>query len=243
MNPEKLAALIGVPLNTVGAAYYFHPQSVARSKELGLDGFRFYVLGRGGVLGDVEAPVIQSAFGWFNGGLIAKMWDSARSIVDPRQAARELLDCGHAIGRAEFSDLDGLDAFNEAAEAVIATTDPAGLALYAGYAAEPLPDDAPARAMQLAITLRELRGSAHLVAVLAAGLTPAQAHTIKRPDMVAQFGWEESPVIEEHHRRSLDQAEELTNKIAGHGFASLTPEQGDALLAGASAMLAAVQND
>ncbi len=243
MKPEELAAAVGAPLNTVGGAYYFHPDSVARSKELGLDGFRFYVLGRGGVLGDVEAPVVQSAFGWFNGGLIAKMWNSARETLDPRQAARELLACGHAIGRAEFSDIDGLDAFNEAAEAVIAATDPAGLALYAGYAAEPLPDDAPARAMQLAITLRELRGSAHIAAVIASGLSPVEAHAIKRPDMVAQFGWEEEPVLEDRHRHSLAGAEDLTNKITAHGFAGLSETQADALLAGANAMLAALQGD
>lgn len=243
MNPEELAAAVGSPLNTVGAAYYFHPDSVARGKELGLDGFRFYVLGRGGVLGDVEAPVVQSAFGWFNGGLIAKIWDSARAVMDPRQAARELLACGHAIGRAKFSEIEGLPAFNAAAEAVIAATDPAGLALYAGYAAEPLPDDAPARAMQLAITLRELRGSAHLAAVIASGLTPVEAHAIKRPDMVAQFGWEEEPILEDRHHRSMAGAEDLTNKITAHCFADLSAEQSEALLAGANAMLAALQAD
>jgi len=243
MNPEELAAAVGKPLNTVGGAYYFHPSSVARSKELGLDGFRFYVLGRGGVLGDCEAPVVESAFGWWNSSLIAKMWNSARTVVDPRQAARELLACGHAIGRTAFADIDGLDAFNDAAEAVIAATNPAALALYAGYAAEPLPDDAPARAMQHAITLRELRGSAHIVAVLAAGLTPLQAHAIKRPEMVQSFGWEDVPEIDDSHHAALAAAEALTDKITAPGFAGLSDAQADALLSGANAMFEALQTD
>jgi hypothetical protein len=203
MNPEKLAAAVGVPLNTVGGAYYFHPRSVTRSKELGLDGFRFYVLGRGGVLGDVEAPVIQSAFGWFNGGLIAKMWDSARSVVSPRQAARELLDCGHAIGRAGSAiSMDSTRSMRP-----------------------PKPSSPP-------LTRPAWRST--LVT------PPSRSQTMPLPE---RCGWEESPVIEEHHRRSLDQAEELTNKISSHGFAGLTAEQGDALLAGANGMLAALQDD
>ncbi len=243
MTPEKLSAAVGTPLKTVGGAYYFHPSSVARSKELGLDSFRFYILGRGGVLGNVEAPVIQSAFGWWAGGLIAKMWNSAREVVEPRQAARELLACGHAIGRTAFDGIDGLDAFNEAAETLIAATDPAALALYAGYAAEPLPADGPARAMQHAITLRELRGSAHIIAVLAAGLTPLQAHAIKRPEMVETFGWAEAPPVDDSHRKALERAEALTNSICAPGYAALSSDQADTLLAGATAMFEALQTD
>ena len=49
-----LARETGGPLGQIGQAYYFHPDTLARGKELGLDGFRWYMLGRGGVLGDVE---------------------------------------------------------------------------------------------------------------------------------------------------------------------------------------------
>lgn len=45
-------------IGTIGAAFYFHPDTLARGKAAGLDGFRFYILGRGGVLGDVEPAVV-----------------------------------------------------------------------------------------------------------------------------------------------------------------------------------------
>ena len=57
------------------AVFYFAPSTVAVGKEHGLDGFRFYFLGRGGVLGDVESQVVASAFGYFEPGLGDKMWD------------------------------------------------------------------------------------------------------------------------------------------------------------------------
>ena len=65
-TPEELVATTASTVNGLGARFYFDPSTLAKGKELGLDGFRFYVLGRGGVLGDVESAVITSAFGYFN---------------------------------------------------------------------------------------------------------------------------------------------------------------------------------
>ena len=70
-------------IGDLGSAFYFDPATVAKGKELGLDGFRFYFLGRGGVLGDVEPRVVQAAFGYFEPRLIAKIWDSARERMPP----------------------------------------------------------------------------------------------------------------------------------------------------------------
>ena len=53
MQPVEIMRATDV-IGPIGAAFYFHPDTVARGKEAGLDGFRFYILGRGGVLGDVE---------------------------------------------------------------------------------------------------------------------------------------------------------------------------------------------
>ncbi len=240
MNSEELAAEAGPVLMRVGQGFYFHPDTLARGKELGLDGFRFYVLGRGGVLGDSEAPVIQSAFAYFSGPLIEKMWNSARKTMAPRDAAREYLDCCRNFGRKYFAEIEGLDAFNDAARAVNDAADPFAFALYAGYSAEPLPDDAAAQAMLLAATLRELRGGAHLVAVLASGLTPLEAHAMKRPDDLATFGWPEAPVITDEHRKAFEKAEALTNRLVAPAFGVLDDSQADALLAGAAAMEAAL---
>jgi len=168
VSPEELVAASSAQVNALGAAYYFHPDTLAYGKdELGLGGMRFYLLGRAGVLGDVEAPVVTAAFGYFAPAVIDKLWTSSKEICEPRKAARGALECNANIGRAGLGDVE-LDAFCDAAEQVIADVNPAALQLYAGIAAEPLPDDLPGRAMQLLVCHRELRGSAHLTAVIAA---------------------------------------------------------------------------
>ncbi len=227
------------PIGAAGAAFYFAPATLARGKELGLDGMRFYILGRGGVPGDAESDVVASAFGYFSPALIAKLWNTAKEKVDPREAGRVYHECCAEIGRSKLADVEGLEAYCDAAEAVVAAAHPAGLALFAGIAAEPRAEDLPGRAAQLAATLRELRGSAHLLAVLASGLEPGVAHAIKRPDMVAAFGYETAPEGADDDAAKLDAAEALTDQLLLPAYRALTEEQGDALVAGIEAMAAA----
>lgn len=224
----------------IGAAFYFRPATVARGKELGLDGFRFYVLGRGGVLGDVEPGVVRSAFGYFAPGLVEKIWNSAKERMNPRDAAREYLGCAHDLGREKFAGVDGLDEYVAAAAAVVAAVDGGALALFAALRAEPVPEDIAASAIHHAILLRELRGSAHLAAIAAVGLTTAVAHAIKRPDDVATFGYAEPPVVTDADRAAHERAETVTDDILVPAFSVLTDAQADALVAGTAAMHAAI---
>lgn len=239
-TPQELLDRTGPLLGNLGAAFYFHPDTLARGKELGLDGFRFYFLGRGGVLGDVEPAVIASAFGYFNIDLVASMWNSAKAIVPPREAARAYFDCCGELGRKKLAGVEGLDGFCAAAEAIVRTAHPAGLALFAGIAAEPLADDVPARALQLAAVLRELRGSVHLVAVVASGLDPAVAHAIRRPDMVGAFGYQGDIVITDADRERLESADRLTDQLLAPLYAGLDDDARAAFLAGVEAMAAAM---
>ena len=234
--PARVAPMIGA----AGAAFYFVPETLASGREIGLDGFRFYFLGRGGVLGDVEAPVVASAFGYFEPGLVAHMWDTAREHVAPRDAGRAHLRCAHALGRARLSGADGLGAYCAAARAVIAAADPAGLALFAGMLGEPVPDDLPARAMHLTVVLRELRGSAHLLAVRASGLSPRVAHFLRRPKDFALFGWKDGdvPEVGDDERRRLSGADALTDDLLGPAFGALDDGGAAALVEGLGAIAA-----
>ena len=240
MNSMELVQAACPKIGSLGSAFYFDAATVARGKELGLDGFRFYFLGRGGVLGDVEPAVIQSAFGYFEPGLIAKIWNSAKERMAPRDAARAYLECAHEFGRRKFADVEGLDAYCSAAEAVNGAANVAGLPLYAGISSEPLPDDTPARAMHLTAVLREYRGSAHLIAIRAKGLDDRVAHAIKRPDDVSTFGWADPPAITDEDRAAHVAAEELTDQMVLDAYSVLDDAGGDALLAGLDAMETAV---
>ena len=227
---EFMRAAAG-PIGTLGSSSYFAPSTVAVGKEHGLDGFRFYFLGRGGVLGDVESQVVASAFGYFQPALVEKMWTSAKEKMAPREAARLYLRCGHELAREKLSAIDGLDELGAAAATINDAIEPAGLALYAGIDAEPVPGDAPARALHLITVLREARGSAHLLAVRAAGLSARAAHQLKRPEDVKTFGWEDLELTDDD-RAKHERAEEITDDILEPAFAAVDEFGRTALLAG-----------
>ncbi|MHB1716383.1 MAG: helix-turn-helix domain-containing protein [Acidimicrobiales bacterium] len=158
MDADALIAAACPTINEIGWAHYFAPETVAKGEAVGLDVFHLYFLGRGGVLGAVDASQVYSAFGYFNPELLARMWDEAKAISDPRAAATLYMECCADVGRSRLAGINGLEQFCETAGAINAAADPTGLALYAGIAAQPLVEDAPGRAMQLVSVLRELRG-------------------------------------------------------------------------------------
>jgi uncharacterized membrane protein len=242
METIELIQAISPATNSLGAAFYFHPATLAKGKEQGLDGFRFYVLGRGGVLGDVEASVVTSAFAYFHPNTVEKIWNSAKEKMAPRAAAALYGECCADLGRSKLSSIENavLDGYVDAAEAVVAATDVAGLALYAGWAAEPRVDDAAGRAMQLLALLRELRGSAHIVALLASGVAAPVAHVIKRPDDATTFGWDPAPEIGPDDPVKCEAAESLTDRLLVPSYGGLTDEQAAALVAGTEAIGAAL---
>lgn len=241
MEPVEVMHAIARKTGDIGASFYFVPETRARAKELGIDGFRFYFLGRGGVLGDVDASVVRSAFGYFHPRLLAYMWDSAAEHLAPRDAAREYIACGHEHGRRMFSEIDALDAYVVAAAQVITAVDGSAMALFAGVRAEPVPSDAPAAAIHQAMVLREMRGGAHLAAITAVGLPSGVAHAIKRPDDVELFGWKDDPpVVTDEARRQHERAEQLTDEALAGAFATLSQDEAQALIAGTDAMHAAL---
>jgi len=242
MDTDELITSTAPAVSALGSSFYFAPETVERGKALGLDGFRFYFIGRGGVLGDVEAPVVASAFGYFEPGLLKTMWDSARRLVSPREAARAHLECAHQYGREHFAGVAELGDFCASAEAVVAAADPAGMSLFAGYSAEPLPEDLPARAMQLLAVLRELRGGAHLLAVVASGLSPKAAHYLRRPADFALFGWSEEdvPEVTDEDHLAYASAESLTDRLLLPAYGVLDSTGRDNLEVGITRMQAAV---
>jgi hypothetical protein len=225
----------------IGGAFYFHPDTVAKGKAAGLDGFRLYILGRGGVLGDVEADVVHAAFGYFERNLLAKMWNSAKVIMSPRDAARLYIECAHELGRHTFASIDDLDGFVDAASSVIGAVEGASLPLFAGVRAEPVPADSTGAAMHQAMVLREMRGSVHLLAMTATGVSSPMAHAIKRPQDVETFGYRDNaPVVTDADRAKWKIAQDLTDEILEPAYASLTGNQAEALVAGTTAMAAAL---
>lgn len=242
MDNTTLLNTVSPLIGQLGAAFYFVPETMERGKELGLGGMEFYVLGRGGQMGDCEGSVAAAAFGYFNPAFLAKVWGDAKAKCDPRAAGTAHLECCANLGRAKISGVEGLDGLAAALEKVNAAADPDGLALYSSISSEPLASDLPGRVMQLIAVLREHRGSAHLVALRAAGLPTKLAHAGKRPDMWKMFGYpeDELPTLSDADKRKLDEAEKITDAIVEPAYAVLSDSERTALVEGLKAVQAAL---
>jgi len=232
MNGLEIARQATTGFNNVGWRYYFDSDTAAVGKGHGLGVLKFYFLGRGGALGDVEWQAVCAAFGYFKPTMVESIWNESRQVLPAPQAAQSHLECCAAFGRAHLSDIAGLEAFCAAAQQVLSATDLAGLSLFAGFVAQPLPDDPPARAMRLIAALREMRGSAHLAAVVAAGVAPRVAHAIKRPNDLAMFGWsaEDIPAITADQRQTMIDVEALTDRLIAPAYHDLDDASATALL-------------
>jgi hypothetical protein len=113
-------------------------------------------------------------------------------------------------------------------EAVVDAADVAGLSLFAGWRAQRRPSDAAARAFHLLHLLREMRGSAHVVACVAAGVSGRDA--ILASDGAAQaerFGWQAPfPVVDDELHARREHAEQLTDEITERKYrAALTSNE------------------
>lgn len=243
MDTKELLASSAPLIGELGSAFYFIPETAAVGKDLGLRGMEFYVLGRGGPLGDCDGAAVAAAFGYFKPSMLSGIWSDASAKVSPRVAGRAHLECCAALGRAKLASVPNLEAFVAAAAKVNDAADPDGLALYAAMKTEPLPSDAPGRAMTLIALLREFRGSAHLVALRAVGIDSKTAHFIKRPDMFAVFGYgeDETPTVTDAHHAKMTDAEALTDKMVEPAFAILSDAERTALVEGLRAIKAALK--
>lgn len=181
------------PVAAVGGRFMLHRTTMAAGVEAGYpNGLVYYVRGRGGVLGDVDADVVSAAFGFFRPDMVRALWEEGARVEPARRAARRYADHCASWGAARLAPLEGMDRLAELAERVLDAVEVPGLVLFAGWRAEPLPSDGAARAYQLLHVMREWRGSAHLVAVAASGLTPVEA-ILAGPgseEQAALFGWE-----------------------------------------------------
>jgi len=192
MQPNDAARASAQAIGELGGAFMLDGPTYARGAEIGFGGLDFYVLGRGGVLGDTHADVVAAAFVFWNPAHVAAMWESGRAVLGPDASAAEWVALCAAYGEAHLPDVDGLERFNELAGRIVENASPSGAPLFAGWRAQtgPGPDRPKALAQHLLMALRELRGALHGGAVLAAGLTGQEALAFRAPHMAGIFGWD-----------------------------------------------------
>jgi hypothetical protein len=214
------AAAAGTLVSSLGGGFMISSQAKAFAKGHGLRGWAAYVVGRGSVLGDVDADVVTAAFGFWPSDVVRESWDAGRAAVPLGEAITGYAAACHEWGRQRYADLDDAGRLAELLSWVVDGCDVAGLPLFAGWRAVDLPGDDPARLNQLLHVAREHRGGTHLLAVLASGLSPLQAvltgpggHT-----NASFFGWEEPFEDVSGHVLARSHAEVLTNQLVSPAY-------------------------
>ena len=217
------AAACAPLIAALGGGFMISSQAKAFTKDHGLRGRQGYVLGRGSVLGDVDADVVTAAFGFWPADIIREAWDAARLVVDVPTARQDYAETCRAWGRERLATFEDAGRLAELLGWVVDGADVAGLSLYAGWRAVPLPDDDLGRVTQQLHVLREYRGGMHLVAVVACGLSPLQA-VLSGPGGLgnaAFFGWEEPFEDATGLQLARSEAEALTDRLVSPSWDGL----------------------
>jgi hypothetical protein len=227
MTPLETVAATKQTVSKSGGAFMLHPATMERGKTLGLQPFPFYYFGRCGVLGDIEPEIVPTLTVFFPPELVVKSWRKGRMAPSPAEASAAYSEACRDWGRKHIAAAQGLPRLCALAEQVVAAVDPAGIPLFAGWRALPLPDDAPGRATQLLNVLREHRGGLHALAVRSCGLTPLEAVIANGgADNARFFGWSEPyPDADEDTLARMERAETLTDDLASLAYAGLDAAQ------------------
>jgi hypothetical protein len=231
------------PIHDLGTAIYLSPDVMGWAGEWGWSNpFAFYFAGRGAMLGDVNAQVVHSAFGWFEPGAVKAMYDEGIAVGGAAAAAGRMAEAHSLWGRKHLAGVPDLDGIVSVTEALVDGLEGSGIPLFVGWRAAPRADDAAGRAAQLLQILREWRGGVHLVATTSVGLSPLEAIlTNEGAGQAKFFGWAEPfPDIDAIAHKHAE-AEELTDQLMAAGLArALSPEYYPAFEAGVTALRAAM---
>ncbi len=228
LSPQQTDQATSRAIHDLGSTFMLHEATMARAADNGYDNpFTFYFAGRGGVLGEVDADVVYSAFGWFAPSVVRPMWEAGVAVHGARPAASRYFAACAEWGRDHLTGVDGLDRFADLAARVTDAAETSGRPLFAGWRREPRVADGPGQAMQLVHVMREWRGANHLVATTAVGLSPLEALLTDLGEGQARFlGWPEPyPEVTDELRRRHDEAEALTDRLCAPAFEVLSASE------------------
>lgn len=212
MTPEQAAEATTDAIVATPRHFTMAPATWERGAELGLEGFGFYLYGRGAVLGDVPAGVVAAAYAFFDPQLVGEGWSAGRAVVAPEVAAAAWAGAAHAWAEGAIAEDVDCERIAALCARVVGQASTAGAPLFAGWRCLPEPDDRRALVVHRLNALRELRGALHAMAVRAVGLTPIEAIMVKDGWMASLYGWPEpwpDPTPEVQQRWA--HAEHLTN--------------------------------
>ena len=96
------------PIHDIGTAIYLSPDIMGWAAEWGWSNpFAFYFAGRGGMLGDVGADVVTSAFGWFEPNAVQAMYAEGVGVAGAKEAAARMAEAHGRWGEKHYADVKG----------------------------------------------------------------------------------------------------------------------------------------
>ena len=247
---EHLTRALWTLFEPIHAVTYFSEQSREALAAIGLtrywDG---YFAGRSAPLGALSGPPVTAMFSGFAPFLVDRALPAVWSVVTPAQAIEARYAGAAATLRAIVPDEPVVRAAADALTPLVADLDTIGRPLAAAFAALPLEDDPYRRLWQVAGTLREHRGDGHVAALVTleiAGITTLVLRSgldLDAQSMQRARGWSDEEwsaeaqrlaargLLDDERRTTpagvalLDQAEELTNRLAVGAIKGLSDDE------------------
>lgn len=234
------ADTLAADLISLGSAYYFAPTTVTAGETFGLNPAEFYGIGRGGVLGPVDAAEVEAAFYFFPRRTVDLAWSKA-SDVDVVAVAEAHERCADVYGETVFSGVGTglLKGASDAGDAVAAVVEVGRCPIYDRYRRLPRPTTLAARAYRAVVDLRELRGGLHRAAVAASGLAGNEATYLHDQYLSCLHGYDDSDIsdpVTEGMRHRHAQAEVETSATTEAYLDRLPDASTDAPARGPAAM-------
>lgn len=209
-------------VSTVGSHFMLSGDTYKRGAALGFAGLDFYVTGRGGVLGPVDAGVVAAAFAFLDPGQVRTQWELGCAVMPPDRAAVEFAACAATWAEAHVpADLDAAR-LAALADKLAAGARPACAPVFAAWRTLDVPGSPAAAVVHHLNGLRELRQGLHAACVVASGLSPLEAVSVRQPEMLGLFGYAEGVEVTDDLRARWQQAEDATDRAIAHAYEALS---------------------
>ena len=212
-------------INQRGSELFFDEVAIKYGASHGVDNFLvLYGAGRAGVMGDVTAAQAVSAFGFFEPGLVHKMWSSMDADVRPSAVAEVFAGALAAAARERWDEATAGVVARIGRKAADSVT-PLGMPLFAGWRDMSVPDDPIGAAALTVMTLRELRGDIHIQSIAASGVGPLEADFFTRGEQGVQLhGWKPPYPDVATHAEAMAAAQASTSARMGRIYAAALDE-------------------
>jgi hypothetical protein len=225
------------------------PPTDRLAEQLGLaSGSDLWIVGRAGVLGDCDADAAAAGLAFLSPERVRAAWESVPAGLTHRHVADAYADLCCAWGAAELARFDRarMTRLDELGRRIADAADGSLGVIFAGWRAQPQPDDVNARVALTMHVLRELRGGAHIIAVNACGLTPLAAVLSSPappprsgPAWAEHLGWSGPFADASGAREARAEAERLTSRMLVPIYGSI----GEVALAEFAELVETTRND